>query len=179
MSSPTLSELMEQSAGKKGAAECDMARVVYFMFKDRYVCTDIKRNAWYERTGGEWVVVDCAHTLRTLITTDVSENYRLVGKYLWQEADCDTNPYKADVSKGLVIVKEMDEFEQERSKGKEHASKYSDIAVLLKTPKYVDAVMLECRYLFASSVKPSRFVQAPGETTRGHSISPAYMNLLG
>ena len=155
----SLSELMETTLS--GAAECDMAQVVYFMFKDRYVCTDIKRNAWYERTGDEWVVVDCAHTLRTLITTEVREEYlktthEIVNRTLQSNGDS-----------------------EESSALQKCASKYSEIALLLKTSKYVDAVMSECRYLFASSVKPSRLVQAPGGTSQGHSISPAYMNLLG
>jgi hypothetical protein len=130
MSSPTLSELMEQTSLFR-AAECDMARVVYFMFKDRYMCTDIKRNAWYERTGDEWVVVDCAHTLRTLITTEVREEYHKKT----QEIVNQTLQSNGDSEESSALQK--------------RASKYSEIALLLKTPKYVNTVMSECRYLFS------------------------------
>ena len=134
MASPTLSELMETTLS--GAAECDMARVVYLMFKDRYKCTDIKQNAWYEKTGDEWVVVDCACTLRTLIMTEVKEEYL---KKVRDIVNCTLQSGGDSEETSLA--------DDERSR--ERASKYSEIALLLKKPKYVDVVMSECRYLFA------------------------------
>jgi hypothetical protein len=137
MASPTLSELMETTVSGSGVAECDMARVVYLMFKDRYKCTNIKQNAWYEKTGDEWVAVDCAHTLRTLITTEVREEY---------------------LQKTIDIVnytlQSSGDSEETSSALQKRASEYSEIALLLlKKPKYVDAVMSECRYLFAPTVR--------------------------
>jgi hypothetical protein len=134
MASPTLSEVMETTIFS--AAECDMARVVYLMFKDRYKCTNIKQNAWYEKTGDEWVAIDCAHTLRTLITTEVHE------KYLEKVQDI-----------VMYTLQSNGDSEEESATLQKRASKYSEIALLLKKPKYVDVVMSECRYLFAPTVR--------------------------
>ena len=41
----------------------DISKVVYFIFKDQYVCTNIKDNKWYELIDSEWVFCESAYTI--------------------------------------------------------------------------------------------------------------------
>ena len=53
----------------------DIARVLYQLYKDRFVCTSVKSNIWYEFKNHRWVEVDSGTTLRKSISVELRELY--------------------------------------------------------------------------------------------------------
>ena len=43
----------------------DLAKIVYHLFKDDFVCASIKGNVWYEYVGQRWAETDSGQTIRT------------------------------------------------------------------------------------------------------------------
>jgi Megaviricetes DNA primase len=58
----------------EGAESCkhhDIAKVIYALYRDRFVCVDITKGKWYEFQNHKWVIVQSAYTLEALIAEDV------------------------------------------------------------------------------------------------------------
>lgn len=49
----------------------DIAKVIYALYRDRFVCVDITKAKWYEFQNHKWVIVQSAYTLEHLIAEDV------------------------------------------------------------------------------------------------------------
>lgn len=60
---------------KKGAGDYDIARLLYQVYKERFVCTSIKNNTWYEFIDNRWIEIDSGTTLRRAISEDLRELY--------------------------------------------------------------------------------------------------------
>jgi len=60
---------------KAVGGDFDIARVLFQMYKDRFVCTSVKSNTWYEFKKHRWVEIDSGTTLRKLISTELREIY--------------------------------------------------------------------------------------------------------
>jgi len=56
--------------------EFDIANVVYHVYKDNYICSSIKNNAWYEYKHGRWYEIDQGTTLRQSLSTTIYKLYR-------------------------------------------------------------------------------------------------------
>ena len=58
---------------KKGSHD-DIAEVVYGLYKEEFICADLKDN-WYHFDGSKWV--DClkGHRLHTILTKKIKEVY--------------------------------------------------------------------------------------------------------
>lgn len=114
----------------------DVARVVYFMFKDRFVfCQVEKQQSWYEFKNHRWCEISMkATSLKKLISTEVFKAYSLQASYYHQLA------YATD-----------DDTQQ--SINNEIAKKLATIASKLKNDSYEKAVISQCEKLFCVSGK--------------------------
>ena len=113
-----------------GATEYDVAQVMYCKFKDDYKCVSIKQRLWYEYDKHRWVECDSGHALRHQISSWLALEYlkkttAIVSKYLQNNGDS-----------------------EDEDRLRKRASKYSEIALLLKKTNYKDHVMRECCELF-------------------------------
>ena len=70
----TIDNFVEETL--KRPSEYDFAYVLSQMFKDRYVCTDIKAKRWYVFKNHRWTL-DEGNTLRNLISKDMHELYQM------------------------------------------------------------------------------------------------------
>lgn len=114
----------------RGPTEYDVAQVLYCKFSSKYKCVSIKNRLWYQYVGHRWVECDCGHGLRHNISSWLATEYlkktqEIVNKTLQSQGD---NEESATLQK--------------------QASKYSEIALLLKKTTYKDHVMRECCELF-------------------------------
>ena len=53
----------------------DLARVLYQLLKDEYVCVSIKQNIWYQYINHRWQLIDSGTSLRKAISTQLKEIY--------------------------------------------------------------------------------------------------------
>lgn len=59
----------------------DIAKVVHRLFKDDYICTTIRGNAWYEFKSHRWVPIESAYSLRRQISGAISDMYTSRGRH--------------------------------------------------------------------------------------------------
>lgn len=60
---------------KLGCGDTDIAKVLYEIYKHRFVCTSIKGNDWYEYKNHRWHRVDSGTTLRKAISEQLRDLY--------------------------------------------------------------------------------------------------------
>lgn len=65
-----------QTNNAKGAGDYDIAVVLHQMFKDEYICSDIKNGHWWRFDKPKWKEIDSGTTLRRAISRDLRELYR-------------------------------------------------------------------------------------------------------
>jgi len=100
----------------------DIANVLYQIYKDSFVCVNIKNSIWYEFNQNRWIENDSGTSLRSKLSTDI---YNMYFKYAKQ-------------------FKTNDE-------AKEIAIKFSKISKTLKTNNDKNNIMKESRELFYDS----------------------------
>ena len=60
---------------KYSIVEFDIAMVLYQIFKDKYVCTNVTKNIWYEFKNHKWQECDAGTSLRLAISQDMYQIY--------------------------------------------------------------------------------------------------------
>jgi P4 family phage/plasmid primase-like protien len=100
----------------------DIAVLLHAIYKDNYVCVNVKSGIWYEFDQNRWIENDSGTSLRSKLSTDV---YNLYFKY----------------AKQLTHGKDTEE-------AKEIASKFSKISKVLKTTNDKKNIMKESLDLF-------------------------------
>jgi P4 family phage/plasmid primase-like protien len=71
----TANAIANPSKTAKGSTDYDIAVVLHQMFKDEYVCADVKGGAWFRFFRHRWVEVDCGSTLRKSISNELRQLY--------------------------------------------------------------------------------------------------------
>lgn len=71
----TASSIANPAKGAKGSTDYDIALVLYQMFKDEYVCADVKNGSWWRFKTHRWIENDCGSTLRRAISTELRQLY--------------------------------------------------------------------------------------------------------
>ena len=69
---------VNMTSSKKHISFCgdyDIAKVVYELFKDDYICASIKGNLWYEFKNNRWVQIDSGVSLRIAISRQIRDLY--------------------------------------------------------------------------------------------------------
>jgi len=66
---------MDQSC----CGDTDIARVLYSLYKDRFVCSNVKGSEWYEFVKNRWRKIDSGTTLRKAISGELRDLYNSKG----------------------------------------------------------------------------------------------------
>ena len=107
----------------------DFAKVLYHMYKDRYLCSDITNKTWYLFKNHRWEI-DRGQTLRMMISTEMWSIYK----------------NKLDTLEAEMMQLESTDPKQVALKKK--ISKINDVATMLKKTSEKNNIMTEARELF-------------------------------
>ena len=107
----------------------DFAKVLFHMYKDKYVCSDTKSKTWYVFKNHRWEQ-DKGQTLRMMISTDM---YAI---------------YNNKLQKLINETMELEPSDPRHVANKKKISKLSDVAVLLKKTSDKNNIMVEAREIF-------------------------------
>ena len=118
--------ILKATAGKKGGTSFDVAKVMYQMYKDDFICVSIKDTLWYyyDHNLHRWVLDDKGIHLRMKISNDV-----------WKKFNDFGNRIAADVAEP------GDENEIRRDKIYKTTAR-------LKDTSFKNSIMVECTELF-------------------------------
>lgn len=89
INSITVNTLNNPDRNAKGSGDFDIAVVLHQMFKDEYVCADVKHGLWYRFKNHRWKQIDSGTTLRMAISKQLRDLYE-------QRAE-ELNAYKATI----------------------------------------------------------------------------------
>jgi P4 family phage/plasmid primase-like protien len=121
---------------KSGCGDFDLARVLYQMFKDEYVCTSIKSGIWYQYKNNRWSEIDQGVTLRKHISTSLRELYAAKGQTSIPVITRDDDDAAADADADV------------ESDYKDRTKRTLQIAILLTQTKNKNNIMIEAKELF-------------------------------
>ena len=110
----------------------DIARVVYNLYKNEFVCYSAKKNAWYQFKNHRWNEIDDAIDLRKRLSSEVIHEYDMLDRHL---------------SDQIANITDEDEKDIKRKK-KETIGK---IIKQLKRTSFKKSVIQECNELFHDS----------------------------
>jgi len=83
----------------QGSTDWDIAKVLYQLKKDSFICSNVKCNLWFEYKNHRWVEIDSGTSLRTVISTELRSLYGSKAQALCQAKgeieDQDDPKYKA------------------------------------------------------------------------------------
>lgn len=122
------SEFIDSSISLK-SNHYDMAMILYYEYRDKFVCINIKNNIWFEYKNHKWNYDECGSSLRNKIPVDLVSKYAAKRAYYTQLLDGGTSDM-----------------------AKYHSSKIEQINKIvgcLKTTTFIDNIMKECRYIFS------------------------------
>ena len=71
----SVNTLNSRDQNVKGCGDYDLASVLHQMFKNEYVCTDIKNSIWYRFKNNRWKLIDTGTTLRLAISKELRDLY--------------------------------------------------------------------------------------------------------
>jgi hypothetical protein len=122
-------ELNTLVAASSSESDFDISKVIHFLYKDAYVCTNIKNNEWYELIYSKWVFCESAYSLHNKMSIEVAPKYCHLA---------------AEMSTKAAIEDDNDI----REKYVEKTKKLLEISLKLKNNAFKEKIIKECRYLF-------------------------------
>ena len=130
----------------------DVAMVVKGLYFDRFVCSSIRNNTWFQFEDHRWKMCDSGYYLRRLLSVDIFNRFtdeamscNILAQRLSAESHGDQN---SDVTVRHTQLTEM-------------YRKLNEVAVRLKSSSFKDNVMRECRELFYKPNFESRLDTKP------------------
>ena len=130
-------ELSEQNLRKcmldsLSLAPNDIGKVVYHLYKQEFVCSNAKKNTWYQFKNHRWNEIDDAIELRKKLSDEVVNKYEKLNSYIAKRIETTTDSSEKDVwiAKQKMILKIMSS---------------------LKTTSFKKNVIHECNELFHDS----------------------------
>jgi len=124
----------------------DIARVLFQLYKDRFVCTSVKGNIWFEFKHHRWLEVDSGTTLRRAISEELRELYNKKGFGFLNGLMQTANNVPAVNGKQPEAI-EMTEDEQSNYK-KVRSQRILDICSRLSRTNDKKNIMTEAKELF-------------------------------
>lgn len=110
--------------------EVDCANILYHLKKDKYICSHVRNNSWYEFRDHRWRELDQGISLRIIISTE------LHGICLRKS--------QAEMEKLKIIEQGTEEW----SKQKKHIGNINDLCKKLKSTSFKNNIMREAQELF-------------------------------
>lgn len=131
----TLDYFIEETLkeGPATATEYDLANVLLYLFKDRFVCVGLKSKTWFEFINHRWIEIDSATTLRIAISKDMHDIYM------------------AKTREAINAMHTIDHSDEKWPKLQKRSHKLSEICIMLKTTCKKDNIMKEASHLFYDS----------------------------
>jgi P4 family phage/plasmid primase-like protien len=124
----------------------DIARVLYQYFKDRFVCTSVKSNIWYEYKNHRWMEVDSGTTLRKAISIELRELYNR--KSNTTLCNMTTNINVPNMNNGNGQSNSNDDNDAENTYNKLRSQRLLDICQRLSKTNDKKNIMTEAKELF-------------------------------
>lgn len=121
-----------RSLFEKKPNEWDVAQVINKLYKDKFLCSDAKKDVWWEFVDHRWQAMDDAVALKKLLATEVVELYYEL------KAEISAQQRKAD--------------ESARAKLEAQEKKCSEIITSLKTCAFQDKLIKMCKIVFHDPV---------------------------
>jgi P4 family phage/plasmid primase-like protien len=131
----TLDYFIEETLreGPATATEYDLANVLLYLFKDRFVCVGLKSKTWFEFINHRWIEIDSATTLRVAISKDMHDIYM------------------SKTREAINAMHTIDHSDERWAKLQKRSHKLSEICIMLKTTCKKDNIMKEASHLFYDS----------------------------
>ena len=117
---------------RSGCGDTDIAKVLYEVYKHRFVCVSIKGNDWYEYKNHRWHKVDSGTTLRRAISEQLRDLYN----------------QKSGGSMGGIIDSGVETKENLEDLNKRRSMRVLSIATRLSDSNGKDRIMKEAKELF-------------------------------
>ena len=132
-----VSHFIEKSLSR---TDWDVAKVIYELYKDEYVCVSPKENAWYRFVGHRWEADENGISLRSKISTEVVSEYtRMIAFY---------NHQSINVSDSDDENSDDDENDENENKYQKKTEILLSITKKLKMSSDKGNFMRECKELF-------------------------------
>jgi P4 family phage/plasmid primase-like protien len=107
----------------------DIAKVIYQLYQQDFVCSSFKNKTWYEFKGHRWVETDCGLGLRVKFSEEVWKVYKCESmEYNQKAVNCNNNTDQETFSK---VARKLDE-----------------ISSKLRNSAFKESIMKECSELF-------------------------------
>lgn len=113
----------------KSMTHYDVAKVIYYYFKNEYICADLNKNTWYHLKNDEWKKCENAYSLYVRISSELSPIYVKKAIYFYDKKE------------------KCSDFEEEE-RYNNYASKFMILSDKLKMSGYKTAILKECKNLF-------------------------------
>lgn len=110
--------------------EVDCANILYHMRKDKYVCSNVKCNTWFEFRDHRWRELDQGVTLRNAISTELHG-------ICFRKATA-----------GMAKLNTIEQGTEEYAKQKKHNALISELCKKLKSTSFKNNIMRESQELF-------------------------------
>jgi P4 family phage/plasmid primase-like protien len=139
------------------STEFDIASVLYTLFKDRYVCANIKNNLWYEYKNHRWHEIDSGTTLRLALSRDLHNIYSQKMLKFMNDVHDLNNVTEADTSANLVLTTVATQKSSMKQKTNQlfggedvqiKGNKYAEVCIMLKRTMHKNNIMREAREIF-------------------------------
>ena len=112
--------------------EYDIANVLYQLYKEVYLCVNIKNNIWYEFKNHKWQEIDSGNSLRMSMSNDIYQLYFNKLHELTKNMPDDDDAYD----------------ELQKKKFKDKLKKIAEICGNLKKTQWKNNIMREAREIF-------------------------------
>jgi P4 family phage/plasmid primase-like protien len=139
------------------STEYDIASVLYTLFKDRYVCSNIKNNMWYEYKNHRWREIDSGTTLRLALSRDLYNIYSQKMLKFMNDVHDLNNVADADASASVVLTTVATQKSAIKQKTNQlfggedvqiKGNKYAEVCLMLKRTMHKNNIMREARDIF-------------------------------
>ena len=127
-SNTNLNTVMRNALVEPKPAELDIAKVVHCKYRDRFICSNARKDIWYEFRDHRWHFMDDGITIRRILGKELIEDF------------CDLKKKLADEIRTKA--------DSEAAKAMEHDKRALKIVSELKTSKFHEKVLKMCKLFF-------------------------------
>jgi P4 family phage/plasmid primase-like protien len=128
-------KLVDEAAAS--STEYDVAQVIYAMFRDEFKCANFKQNDWFWYNNNIWKNTENGVELQCRLSTDVAKLFRDKEKAEIANIDATGECQHKDIDPSCpTCAAEL------------RKKQYSALRLKLKTTRFKESVMKECRALF-------------------------------